>query len=110
MLDVWQSSPSGLYENQDPNQEDRNLRGRFRADDEGRYWFRTVKPARYPVPTTRESGAHQLGLHPRTPVGPIHLAVNPPHLDNQLLIVGTNANGVTWDDVAPLSGSGAANY
>ena len=31
-------------------------------------------------------------------------------LDNQLLIVGTDSNGVTWDDVAPLSGSGAANY
>jgi sugar lactone lactonase YvrE len=30
--------------------------------------------------------------------------------DNQLLIVGTNSNGVSWDDVAPLSGSGAANY
>ncbi|HEY7127228.1 MAG TPA: hypothetical protein VH540_25065 [Ktedonobacterales bacterium] len=29
---------------------------------------------------------------------------------NQLLIVGTNSNGVLWDDVAPLSGSGAANY
>ncbi len=29
---------------------------------------------------------------------------------NQLLIVGTNSNGVTWDDVAPLSGSGAVNY
>ena len=29
---------------------------------------------------------------------------------NQLLIVGTNTNGITWDDVAPLSGSGAASY
>lgn len=29
---------------------------------------------------------------------------------NQLLIVGTNTNGITWDDVAPLSGAGAANY
>ena len=30
--------------------------------------------------------------------------------DNQLLMVGTDSNSVTWDDVAPLSGSGAANY
>ncbi len=29
---------------------------------------------------------------------------------NQLLIVGTNTNGIVWDDVAPLSGSGAASY
>lgn len=31
-------------------------------------------------------------------------------LDNKLLLVGTNSNGVVWDDVAPLSGAGAANY
>lgn len=30
--------------------------------------------------------------------------------NNQLLIVGTNTNGITWDDVAPLSGNGAASY
>lgn len=30
--------------------------------------------------------------------------------DNQLLIVGTDSNGATWDDVSPLSGSGAVSY
>ena len=29
---------------------------------------------------------------------------------NQLLIVGTDTAGINWDDVAPLSGAGAANY
>lgn len=29
---------------------------------------------------------------------------------NQLLIVGTNTSSIVWDDVAPLSGSGAASY
>jgi len=38
-------------------------------------------------------------------IGVLELNVN-----NQLLIVGTNTNGYTWDDVAPLSGSGAASY
>ena len=28
-VDVWQASPVGLYENQDPDQADMNLRGRF---------------------------------------------------------------------------------
>ena len=28
-----------------------NLRGRFRTDADGRFWFTTVKPAGYPVPT-----------------------------------------------------------
>jgi hypothetical protein len=30
--------------------------------------------------------------------------------DNRLLIVGTDTAGINWDDVAPLSGAGAANY
>src|ERR1700760_2661944 len=32
-VDVWQSSPAGLYENQDPDQADMNLRGRFHTDE-----------------------------------------------------------------------------
>ena len=28
-IDVWHSSPEGLYENQDPQQAEMNLRGRF---------------------------------------------------------------------------------
>src|ERR1700688_4365206 len=32
-VDVWHSSPEGLYENQDPTQAGMNLRGRFVADD-----------------------------------------------------------------------------
>ena len=27
-----------------------NLRGKFTTDSEGRFWFRSVKPAGYPVP------------------------------------------------------------
>src|SRR5208337_2147077 len=50
-VDVWQASPVGLYENQDPDQADMNLRGRFHTHEDGRFWFRSVKPAGYPVPT-----------------------------------------------------------
>ncbi len=49
-IDVWHSSPEGLYENQDPNQAEMNLRGRFVSDAEGRFDFRSVKPAGYPIP------------------------------------------------------------
>lgn len=48
--DVWHSSPVGLYEQQDPEQAEMNLRGMFRTDDDGKFWFRTVKPAGYPLP------------------------------------------------------------
>ncbi len=49
-VDVWQSSPEGFYENQDPQQSDMNLRGKFITDTNGRISFRSVKPAGYPIP------------------------------------------------------------
>ncbi|MGA3309625.1 MAG: dioxygenase [Xanthobacteraceae bacterium] len=49
-VDVWQSSPEGFYENQDPLQSDMNLRGKFITDAQGRIGFRSVKPAGYPIP------------------------------------------------------------
>jgi len=49
-VDVWHSSPEGFYEQQDPKQADMNLRGKFITDADGRFWFRSVKPAGYPIP------------------------------------------------------------
>ncbi|MBX9759484.1 MAG: catechol 1,2-dioxygenase [Beijerinckiaceae bacterium] len=49
-VDVWHSSPVGLYEQQDPEQAEMNLRGMLTTDPDGRFWFSTVKPAGYPLP------------------------------------------------------------
>jgi hypothetical protein len=49
-VDVWHSSPEGLYENQDPKQAEMNLRGRFVSDQAGRFHFRSVKSSGYPIP------------------------------------------------------------
>jgi catechol 1,2-dioxygenase len=49
-VDVWHSSPEGLYENQDPKQAEMNLRGRFISGEDGKFHFRSVKPAGYPIP------------------------------------------------------------
>jgi hydroxyquinol 1,2-dioxygenase len=49
-VDIWQSSPEGFYENQDPLQADMNLRGQFITDQSGHISFRSVKPAGYPIP------------------------------------------------------------
>ena len=56
-IDIWQSSPAGLYENQDPGQADMNLRGCFKTDADGSFGFVSVKPAGYPVPTDGPTGA-----------------------------------------------------
>lgn len=72
LVDVWQASPVGLYENQDDNQPEMNLRGRYTTDEEGRYRLRSVQPAGYPVPTDGPCGA-LLRAQQRHPNRPAHL-------------------------------------
>jgi hydroxyquinol 1,2-dioxygenase len=71
-VDVWHSSPVGLYENQDPTQADMNLRGRFVTADDGSFSFRSVKPAGYPVPTDGPTGV-LLAAQRRHNMRPAHL-------------------------------------
>ena len=49
-VEVWQASTNGLYEQQDPEQEEFNLRGKFRTDEDGKYGFYCLRPTPYPVP------------------------------------------------------------
>lgn len=72
MIDVWQASPRGMYENQDPDQDDYNLRGIFHTDAQGRYLIRTVKPAGYPVPMHTPAG-DLLRAQNRSPYRPAHV-------------------------------------
>ena len=66
-VDVWHTSGEGIYENQDPQQADMNLRGKFTTDAEGKISFRSLKPIGYPIPINgpvgdllREQGRHNL--------------------------------------------------
>jgi catechol 1,2-dioxygenase len=73
-VDVWHSSPAGLYEQQDAAQADMNLRGKLITDEQGRFWFRTVKMAGYPIPTDTVVGRLLRAQH-RHPFRPAHLHV-----------------------------------
>ena len=73
-VDIWHASPVGLYESQDPGQAEMNLRGKFTTDAEGRFWFRTVKMAGYPIPTDAVAG-RLLRAQDRHPFRPAHLHV-----------------------------------
>lgn len=71
-VDVWHASPVGLYENQDPEQADMNLRGKLTSDADGRVCFRSVRPAGYPVPTHGVVG-RLLAAQDRHPYRPAHV-------------------------------------
>ena len=71
-VDVWHASPVGLYENQDPEQADMNLRGKFTTDADGRFAFRSVMMVGYPIPTNGVVG-RLLEAQSRHPYRPAHL-------------------------------------
>lgn len=72
-LDVWQCSQDGFYDVQQPDvQPPGNGRGLFRTDEHGRYWFRTVVPSHYPIPTDGPVG-HLLEATGRHPYRPAHI-------------------------------------
>jgi len=71
-VDIWQSSPEGFYENQDPVQADMNLRGKFTTDKDGHISFRSVKPAGYPIPVDGPVG-ELLRAQGRHNMRPAHL-------------------------------------
>ena len=110
-VDVWHASPIGLYENQDDAQENMNLRGRFKTDAQGAYFFKTVRPAGYPVPTHGPCG-DLLRAQLRHPNRPAHLHFMVSSPEHKVLITQVFADGdenLTSDPVfgvtAPLVGN-----
>jgi catechol 1,2-dioxygenase len=62
----------GALREPDAGQGEMNLRGKFTTDEDGRLWFRSVKPAGYPVPTDGPVG-DLLRAQDRHPFRPAHL-------------------------------------
>jgi protocatechuate 3,4-dioxygenase beta subunit len=73
LVDVWQANADGFYDVQQPDvQPERNLRGLFTADDDGRFWFRTIVPRYYPIPDDGPVG-QLLTATARHPYRPAHV-------------------------------------
>jgi len=69
-IDVWQANDEGFYDVQQKGiQPDFNLRGVFRTNAAGEYWFKGVKPKFYPIPQDGPVGTllNALGRHPYRP-------------------------------------------
>ncbi|KAJ5609795.1 hypothetical protein N7528_010362 [Penicillium herquei] len=77
-VEVWQASTNGLYEQQDPNQVEFNLRGKFKTDADGRYYFYCMRPTPYPVPDDGPAGK-LLELMDRHPFRPAHIHILATH-------------------------------
>jgi hydroxyquinol 1,2-dioxygenase len=77
LVDVWQADDHGFYDVQQPGtQPQGNGRGLFTCDEDGRFWFRTVTPSPYPIPTDGPVGRllTATGRHPYRPAH-IHFIV-----------------------------------
>jgi hydroxyquinol 1,2-dioxygenase len=68
-VDVWQADDDGYYDVQRPELQSSLLRARFRTDAEGRFFFRSIMPAFYPIPDDGPVGEMlgALGRHPNRP-------------------------------------------
>ncbi|MGH3265467.1 MAG: dioxygenase [Trebonia sp.] len=80
VLDVWQANDQGFYDVQQPDVQPRtNGRGLFTADGDGRFWFRTIVPSYYPIPTDGPVGEllKATGRHAFRPAH-IHFIVTAP--------------------------------
>ncbi|MBB6123055.1 intradiol ring-cleavage dioxygenase [Sphingobium subterraneum] len=79
-LDVWQANDDGFYDVQQPDVQPKwNLRGIFETDNDGQYWFKSVKPRYYPIPDDGPVGKMlaKLGRHPNRPAH-LHFIVDAP--------------------------------
>jgi hydroxyquinol 1,2-dioxygenase len=79
LLDLWSGDGEGNYDMQIPGETGMKARGRIRTDAQGRYWFRSIKPTFYPVPTDGPVGRmlRKMKRHPNRP-GHIHMIVSAP--------------------------------
>ena len=79
-IDIWQANTKGFYDVQQPGiQSIGNGRGLFTADEHGEFYFRSVIPSYYPIPTDGPVGdlLHATDRHPNRPAH-IHFIVAAP--------------------------------
>jgi hydroxyquinol 1,2-dioxygenase len=78
-IQVWQSDQDGFYDVQYAGSTEHRARGNFRSDARGRFWFRSILPVAYPIPTDGPVGAMLVatGRHPWRPAH-VHFMIEAP--------------------------------
>ncbi|MEW1845729.1 dioxygenase [Nonomuraea angiospora] len=72
VVDVWQADEKGFYDVQRDDVPTGHLRGLFTCDEQGRFAFRTILPAPYPIPDDGPVG-ELLAAAGRHPYRPAHI-------------------------------------
>jgi hydroxyquinol 1,2-dioxygenase len=112
-LDVWQANDQGFYDVQQPDVQPRgNGRGLLEADASGEFWFRTIVPSYYPIPTDGPVGELLVatGRHPYRPAH-IHFIVTAPGhraLTTHIFVAGSEY--IESDAVFAVKKSLVANF
>lgn len=102
-IDVWQADEEGFYDVQYDDLEEARNRGRFRSDEEGRYWFWSVKPEPYPIPHDGPVG-QLLDVANRSPMRPAHVHYMVQAPGYQTLITHVFAEGDEYLDTDAVFG------
>jgi protocatechuate 3,4-dioxygenase beta subunit len=71
-IEVWQTDSNGMYDIQDSDQPEHNLRGWYEANNKGEFLIRTIRPTSYPIPTDGPVGV-LLDATNRHPWRPAHV-------------------------------------
>jgi hydroxyquinol 1,2-dioxygenase len=71
-VDVWHADDAGMYDVQYGAADVARGRGHVFTEDDGRFWFRTIRPTAYPIPTDGPVG-RLLAETRRSPMRPAHV-------------------------------------
>ncbi len=71
-IEVWQADEAGFYDVQYDELDEPRGRGHLFSADDGRWWFWSVRPEAYPIPTDGPVG-DLLGAANRSPMRPAHV-------------------------------------
>ena len=102
-LDVWQADDEGFYDVQYDDLDEARGRGRLRANEEGQYWFWSVKPEPYPIPHDGPVG-ELLRAANRSPMRPAHVHFKAQAPGYQTLITHVFAEGDEYLDTDAVFG------
>jgi len=101
-VDIWHADAEGFYDSQRPSYavEGASSRARFITDVDGRFFFRTILPCSYPIPTDGPVGEMIIQTH-RHAMRPahVHFLVNAPGYEPLITHVFMNGDKYLDSDV-----------